>query len=138
MSNESISIGLVNEIAQEVTPDLTAPHVGSGSLTVYATPSMVVLVERTCATLIAPYLPEGQTSVGIEVHVRHLAPTPLGGTVRIRAEITEMDKNLITFHAKIWDEMELVGEAEHVRAIIDAERFLARVRAKSAQADFDI
>jgi predicted thioesterase len=96
---------------------------------------MVALVERTCATLIAPYLPEGQTSVGIEVHVRHLAPTPLGSTVRIRAEITDMEKNLITFQAKIWDETELVGEAEHVRASIDTERFLARVRAKSTPAD---
>jgi predicted thioesterase len=131
MAIESISKGLVNEITQEVTPDLTAPHVGSGDLTVYATPSMVVLIERTCATLIAPYLPEGQTSVGIEIHVRHLAPTPVGGTVRIRAEIDEVEKNLITFHAKVWDEMEMVGEAEHVRAIIDSDRFLERVHTKS-------
>ncbi|HEY43845.1 MAG TPA: thioesterase family protein [Anaerolineae bacterium] len=126
----SIKIGLITEATEEVTPELTAPHIGSGSLSVYATPAMAALVEHTCASMISKLLPEGHTSVGVEIHVRHLAPTPVNGVVRIRAEIVAVEKQQISFTAKIFDELELVGEADHRRAVIDVDRFLKRVDAK--------
>lgn len=131
MNEPEISPGLAAEATQKVTPDLTAPHIGSGSLSVYATPAMVAFVERTCASLVADRLGEGQTTVGVELHVRHLAPTPQGADVRIRAVVEEVDTNLITFRAQIWDDVELIGEVVHKRVVIDIERFLRRVRAKN-------
>jgi len=122
---------MVAEAIQEVTCELTALHVGSGDLQVYATPAMVALVEQTCTSMVMPLLPKGQTSVGTELHIRHLAPTPMGGMVRIRAEVVDVRDNLITFNARIWDEVELVGEVEHQRAVIGVERFMRRVDAKS-------
>lgn len=126
----SIEVGLKAKATQEVTPELTATHIGSGSLTVYATPAMASLVEHTCASMIGKLLPEGQTSVGVEIHLRHLAPTPVNNVVEIRAEVVSVDKNLISFSAQIYDEVELVGEAEHLRAVIEEARFLKRVDAK--------
>ena len=131
MRSSSIEPGMVAEAIQEVTCELTALHVGSGDLQVYATPAMVALVEQTCSSMVMPLLPKSQTSVGTELHIRHLAPTPMGGMVRIRAEVVDVRDNLITFNARIWDEVELVGEVEHQRAVIGVERFMRRVDAKS-------
>ena len=130
----SIAPGMVSEATQKVTPDMTASHLGSGSLRVYATPAMCALVERTCATMVAPRLTETQTTVGVKLHIHHLAPTPVGSEVHIRAQVTKFQEKLIVFEAQIWDEVELVGEAEHHRFVIEEERFLRRVRTKSQQA----
>ncbi len=48
--------GLVREDNLVVTEALSAPHIGSGSLQVYATPAMIALVEQTCAVMVQPYL----------------------------------------------------------------------------------
>jgi fluoroacetyl-CoA thioesterase len=92
---------------------------------------MVAFVESTCRSLVEPLLPSGRTTVGVFVEVRHLAPTPLGEPVKIRAEVLGVEGNTIEFRAQLWDRQELIGEARHRRAVIDVERFLKRVRAKS-------
>jgi len=119
------------ETTQLVDADKVASHLGSGSLQVYATPAMVTFIEHTCRKLVEPHLPDGQTSVGVALSVRHSAPTPMGATVSIRAEILKIERQLVTFRAIIRDEIEEIGEAEHTRAIIDTERFLRRVASKS-------
>ena len=128
---QEISVGNRTEDTQQVTPERIASHLGSGSLQVYATPAMVAFVEQTCRKLVEPYLPRGMTTVGIALTVRHLAPTPVGKKVSIRAEITLVEKNVISFQTELWDEMEKIGEAEHKRAVIEIERFTARVQKKS-------
>lgn len=133
VGDRSITPGMVSEATQKITPEMTASHLGSGSLRVYATPAMCALVERTCATMVASRLTETQTTVGVKLHIHHLAPTPVGSEVRIRAEVTRFEEKSIVFKAQIWDEIELVGEAEHHRFVIEEERFLRRVRAKSQQ-----
>ena len=131
MTIDPLEVGLSSEGAQEVTPEVSATHIGSGDLLVYATPAMAALIENTCASMAAKHLPEGQSTVGVEIHVHHLAPTPVGGVVRVRAEIVQIEGNVITFKVEIHDEVELVGEATHRRVIIDKERFLRRVRSKA-------
>ena len=135
MRSSSIEPGMVAEATQEVTCELTALYVGSGDLQVYATPAMAALVEQTCTSMVTPLLPDGQTSVGTELRIRHLAPTPMGGMVRIRAEVVAAQDNLITFNARIWDEVELVGEVDHQRVVIEVDRFMRRVDAKYIERD---
>ena len=115
----------------EVTEEVTARHIGSGGLRVFATPAMVLLVERACTGLVQPHLAQGQSSVGVSIRLRHLAPTPLGQRVRARVEVVAVEERLLTFKAEVWDDREQVGEGEHQRAVIDVERFLRRVQAKS-------
>ena len=130
-----IPVGLTAEADELVTPELSAAHIGSGNVGVYATPKMVLLVERTCHNLLADYLPQGHVSVGIEINLKHLAPTPIGDVVHIHCEIKEVNGDRITLSAEIRDSEELVGIAEHRRAIIDVERFLQRVKAKTSSVD---
>lgn len=119
------------ETTQRVDEAKVAAHLGSGSLQVYATPAMVTFIEHTCRQLVEPHLPDGQTSVGVALSVQHLAPTPLGATVSIQAEIMKIEGQLVMFMATVRDEFEEIGKAEHTRAIIDTERFLRRAASKS-------
>ena len=131
MSLDELRPGAVLEASELVDETRVASHIGSGSMQVYATPAMVTFVEHTCRQMIEPYLPPGQTSVGIALSIKHLAPTAMGVTVSIKAEVTSIEGQLVRFRAEISDPLERIGEAEHTRAIIDVERFLRRVDQKS-------
>jgi fluoroacetyl-CoA thioesterase len=130
MSFAGIRVGLVHEQTEQVTEERTARHVGSGDLRVFATPAMVSLIERASVALLAPHLPEGFSTVGIAISVRHLAPTPLGKDVRVRVEVKAVDGGQLRLAAEVWDDIEKVGEAEHQRAVIEVARFLRRVENK--------
>jgi predicted thioesterase len=127
---ELILPGMGGERSFQVEEQYTAAHLGSGSLRVLATPSMILFMERAAHSLLAQRLPEGYSSVGILVDVRHLAPTPLGANVRITCEVLEVDGLRVTFNVQAWDEQEKVGEGRHQRAVINKERFLRRVESK--------
>ncbi len=128
-----IPVGLRNEAVFIVEEQFTAAHIGSGSLRVLATPSMIGMMERVSHALIAQQLPEGYSSVGALVDVRHLAPTPMNARVRIFSQVVEVDGRKVTLHVEAWDDQEKVGEGRHQRVIIDVQRFLKRVDEKQRQ-----
>ena len=78
-------------------------------------------------------MPEGQQTVGSKIELKHLAPTPPGMTVRIQAELTEVDGRRLRFRIHAWDQVEEIGDAEHERFIIDSERFGRRLARKLEQ-----
>lgn len=127
---DKIQVGLVGERTITVTENVTATHLGSGGVDVFATPSMIALMEGAAVEAIDALLPEGQASVGTLLNVKHLAATPLGHTVRARAEVTAVDGRQVTFKVEAWDETELIGEGTHTRFVIDKERFLKRLEGK--------
>lgn len=131
MPAEAFKIGDSIESKQVVDESRVAAHLGSGSLQVYATPAMVTFIEHTCRQLIEPHLQEDQTTVGVSLEVKHMAATPLGAEVSIRAEIVEIDGSFVSFSAQVHDHLEIIGEALHTRAVIDEARFLKRVASKS-------
>jgi predicted thioesterase len=91
---------------------------------------MIAFMERTSRDLLAQYIPKGFSSVGVEVNVRHVAPTPMGGSVRIMSEVLKVDELRVLFSVNAWDDIEKVGEGEHQRVVIDEARFLRRVESK--------
>lgn len=128
--DQIIQIGMTQEETFPVTEENAALHVGSGSSPVLATPWMIAFMERVSHRLLAQHLAEGETSVGIYLEIKHLAPTPVGGSVRVNAEITEVVGNQVAFNVRAWDHIEMVGEGVHRRAVIDEARFLRRVETK--------
>ena len=123
-------IGLTGEAITQVTRELTARHLGSGAVAVFATPEMVRLMERAAVRALADHLAPGQQSVGTLVNVRHLAATPEGATVTARAELIAVDGRRLTFRVTAHDGVDTIGEGTHERALIDLERFEAKVAAK--------
>ncbi len=130
-----IEPGLSAEIDHVVGAGDTAAAYGSGLVPVLSTPHLIALMEGAAQAAIAPYLDEGQTAVGTLVEMRHLAATPVGMQVRVRAELTAVDGKRLRFHVEAWDGVEKVGEAEHERYVIDQARFMRRVADKARQGD---
>lgn len=128
---EEIKPGLVGEATQLVTKEVTAASFGSGLVPAFATPAMVALMENASVTAIQKYLPAGQTSVGIEVSVKHLAATPVGMRVRARAQVLSVDGRRVAFAVEVWDDREKIGEGTHQRMIVDEARFNERVKQKA-------
>ena len=124
-------IGLIGEATVVVTNEVTARHLGSGTVAVFATPEMVRLMERAAVNGLAPYLATGQQSVGTMVNVKHLAATPLGATVTAQAELLSVEGRRLLFKVSARDETDLIGEGTHERALIDLAKFEQRVAAKA-------
>jgi predicted thioesterase len=127
---EIIQPGMSNEDVFLVGEENLAIHIGSGSSPVLATPWMIAFMERLAHHLLVSCLPEGYSSVGVHVDVRHMAPTPLGVELRVRAEVTEVDGMRVKFSIQAWDRQEKIGEGGHERVVIDEARFLKRVESK--------
>ena len=113
-----------------VTEGNTAQALGSGSLAVLATPAMVALMEKTARLSVAPYLEEGQSTVGTLVNVKHLAASPVGMKIICRTELVDIDRRRLVFHVECSDEAGVIGEGEHERFIIDEAKFMAKAEAK--------
>ncbi len=125
-----IEPGLTYEITHIVTDNDTAAAYGSGLAPVLSTPHLVALLENAAQTALIPYLEPGQSSVGTYIGIRHLAATPVGMTVRARAEVTTVALPRVCFRVEAWDAIEKIGEGEHERFIVDNARFMARVARK--------
>ena len=124
--------GIIAEKEIIVEEKYVASHLGSGGVPVYATPMMVLHMEETSRLVVDHLLEPGKATVGAFIAVKHLAPTPKGMKVRIRSELAKIEGRMLTFKVEAWDEVEKVGEAEHIRSIIDIERFSERIEKKKA------
>jgi fluoroacetyl-CoA thioesterase len=128
---DELTPGLTAELDHTVTDADTASQWGSGLVPVFSTPALVGLMESAAVAALVGHLPPGQTTVGGHIDVRHLAATPVGMTVRAKAELINVEGRKLFFKIQAWDEFELVGEAGHDRFIVDEARFLGRVQAKA-------
>ena len=113
MSRPKLQPGLTGERKTLVCEHNVAGHVGK-----FSTPSMISLMEQAAIEAIQEYLEEGQTTVGYEVNVRHLAPAGIGATITAHAELLEVDRNRLNFQVEAYDGEHKIGEGTHRRAII--------------------
>ena len=101
-----------------------------GMPAVFSTPQMIGLLERTARQALAPFLEAQERSVGIEIDLRHLAPTPVGAKVTLTARVVRAEGREITFQVEARDEVEMIARGLHKRAVIRVESFSRRVAAK--------
>ncbi|HBN09528.1 MAG TPA: hypothetical protein DD435_13050 [Cyanobacteria bacterium UBA8530] len=113
-----------------VSSENTAVTVGSGALPLYATPSLVALMEKAAIHAIQGFLPLGMTSVGTALNLRHLAATPIGHNIQTEAVLTAVNGRKLEFKIAAFDEKEKIGEATHERFVVSAEKFMDRMVAK--------
>ncbi len=109
---------------------MTAKAMGSGELPVYATPSMIALMENTAYTSVAGELEEGQGTVGTLMNVKHLAASPVGMEVTCETKLIEVDRKRLVFEVKAFDKGGCIGEGIHERFIIANEKFLNKAQSK--------
>lgn len=122
--------GLSATVTQTVTVEMLAKNVGSGTVSVFSTPELVLLLEKTALVALDGKLEAGKTTVGSGLDVTHLAATPLGMTVKCTAKVMSVDGRKLTFEVAAEDEQESIAKGTHIRFIVDAEKFQARADAK--------
>jgi predicted thioesterase len=102
---------------------------------VYATPSMILDIERTCRDLILEHADTGEDSVGIEVSVKHQAASLPGMTVEIAVTVTAVEGRKVTFEVSAKDDLETVSAGTHARFVVDVAKTVERLKAKAAKRD---
>ena len=113
-----IQPGLEHLLERVVDERLITTHVGGKG--VFATPAMIGLMEWASHEAVDQLLPEGQTTVGYEVHVRHLAPAPPGSTVVVTSRLVEVNGNKLVFDVSCRLGDKLIGTGTHKRAVVPA------------------
>ena len=120
--------GLSAEVELRVSPDDTAEALGSGEVPVLGTPRVLALCEEASVRALAGQLAPGQTSVGTRGERDHRAATPVGASVRARATLEAVEGNLLRFRIELREGERKLAEGSLARALVDRERFLARLR----------
>lgn len=105
----------------------TARTMGSGDMDVFATPALVAIMEKAAASLASEGLTRESTTVGSRIDITHLRPTAMGGSVTARAELIEIDGRKLIFRVEASDSKGLIGEGEHIRYVVDRERFMEKL-----------
>ena len=131
MDEKNLEPGMTGEAVVKVSEENTAIKFGSGSVTVFATPAMIGLMEKAAINAVDKSLPIGFATVGTHLDIKHLAATPINMNVTAKAELIESSGNRLKFKVEAFDEVEKIGEGIHSRYIIQLENFLERTNKKS-------
>lgn len=101
-----------------------------GMPAVLSTPNLVGILERTARQALEPWLEADERSVGVELELRHVAPTPLGATVTATARVIGHSGRRVDFQIEARDKHELIVRGVHGRAVVRVGDFAARLQRK--------
>ena len=118
--------GMTGRAEVTVTRDLTVGAHVEGMPPVYATPMMIMLMEIASGSAVRGHLPAGWVTVGSEVNIRHLAPTPVGRTVVATARVLEVEGRSVLFAVEAHDGERKIGDGTHRRGAVNLETFAKR------------
>jgi predicted thioesterase len=124
-------IGTVGETKFIVESKHCIDFANDGMPAVLSTPNLIGILERTARHAIAPFLDPDERSVGVEIELRHLAPTPLGAQVTATARVIHAEGRTVDFQFEARDVHELIARGVHKRAVIRTGSFTRRVQSKS-------
>lgn len=125
-----LEVGIRGTQSVTVGEGNSAKVMGSGTLDVFATPAMTALMEKAAWTSVAPYLEEGQGTVGTKLDVTHDAPTPFGLTVTCESELVEIDGRRLVFEVTASDGKDVIGKGRHERFVVFDKKFQEKANQK--------
>lgn len=123
-----MKIGDKGTVTVKVTKENCASAIGSGALDVFATPSMIALMENAACKAIKASLQPGESSVGTKVNISHLKASALEDTITATATLTEIDGRRLVFEVVANDSKGIIGEGTHERFVINVEKFLSKLK----------
>ncbi|HUI48187.1 MAG TPA: hotdog domain-containing protein [Acidimicrobiia bacterium] len=126
-----VASGLSASVTMRVEQDDTALAVGSGDVPVLATPRLVALVEQASMKALGTRLGPDKTSVGYEVQLAHLSPTPVGSEVTAEATLEGIEGRRLTFRVAVTDARGLVAAGRITRVVVVRDRFIERAQSES-------
>jgi|SRR6185503_2069338 predicted thioesterase len=126
------NVGLTGEARFVVEAKHAIEFAEGGMPAVLSTPSLIGVIERTARQSLAPLLDANERTVGMEIELRHLAPTPVGATVTVTVRVIRSEGREATFAVEARDGQETIARGVHKRAVIRVESFAKRIAAKQA------
>jgi fluoroacetyl-CoA thioesterase len=129
---DSLRPGVARVERITVDRDRTISFMGEDAR-VYATPRLVSDIEFTCRNLILDHADPGEDSVGMEIALKHLAPSLLGMTVEIAVRVAAVDRRKVTLEVSARDELDEISAGMHTRFVVDVAKTIERLKAKAAR-----
>ena len=130
VSGMGVAPGLTASITLTVRDADTAVAMGSGDVPVLATPRLVALVEEASVKALGERLGPDKTSVGYEVQLAHLSPTPVGAEVTADATLESIEGRRLTFRVAVTDARGLVSAGRVTRVVVLRDRFIERAQSE--------
>jgi predicted thioesterase len=129
-----VKVGATKERTITVAANMTTSFLWEGE-NVMSTPAMILEMEETCRLLLkVQAIPEPEwDSVGTIVDIRHLAATPVGAQVFLKAKVISVDGRRVMFEVEAKDKLEKIGDGRHERFIINVPKFRAKFAEKQKQ-----
>ncbi len=136
-ASERLDVGAAGSARETAGEETLASRYGSGTLEVYSTPAMIALMEAASMDAVGQSLPEGWTTVGISLDVRHVDATPPGMEVVAEAELRAIEGLRLIFDVRARDEVSPIGAGTHQRYCVEIDPFLDRCDEKARGAGAD-
>jgi fluoroacetyl-CoA thioesterase len=132
--NSIVKVGATKERKIRIDSNQSTSFLWEGE-NVFSTPSMISEMEETCRLLLKEqFITDSEwDSVGTFVEIRHLAATPIGAEVLLKANVILVNGKRVMFNVEASDRIEKIGEGRHERFIINIAEFRARFIAKQKQ-----
>jgi len=126
-----IKIGTTKERVIKTNSNQTTSFLWEGE-NVLSTPSMISEMEETCRLLLKDFVLKEKEwdSVGTIVDIKHIAMTPVGSTIRLKAIIESVNNRRVMFNIEVFDDIEKIGEGKHERFIINVAKFKSKFEEK--------
>ena len=95
---------------------------------VYSTWSMAHHMELAARKVLAPHLDEHEEGIGSHISIDHLAPTPVGRTVRVVAEAVEIDDSTVVCEICVYDGDRLVGRGRQIQRVLPKKKLQSLIQ----------
>lgn len=128
----SLQAGLSHVKRLTIDRDRTIEFMGEEGR-VYATPFLIRDIEQTCRDVLLEHGDANEDSVGMEVCIRHLAPTLAGMSVEITATVNAVQGRKVSFDISAKDDLEPIAAGTHTRFVLDVSKRAERLKAKAAK-----
>lgn len=123
-----MELGLIFEKEFTPTPADSAAQMGSGTLNVLSTPSVLAALENVAMNCVYNQLNDGETTVGTLANFKHLKASSINAPFIAQAELVEIDRRRLVFHVKATDKNgELLAEGTHERFIVNIDKFMSKI-----------
>ncbi len=117
-----------HHILYKISMNHTARTLGSGTVEVLATPSMILFMEQVAMNSVIPFLPEGYGTVGTRICVDHLKAVGIGEEVEVFAKLLSQDRKKLEFEVTARYQGYVIGSGTHTRFIVNENEFMSRLQ----------
>ncbi len=114
----TLKAGNSAEVTATVTEDMCPAFDGVVVHRLYSTWSMAHHMELAARKVLAPHLEDHEEGIGSHLSIDHLAPTPVGRTVRVVAEAVEVGGTTVVCEVRAYDGNRLIGRGRQVQRVL--------------------